>query len=145
MRFVISSLPRRLLGLLIALTVCAAIVATADLELGVGAIVWVPGVIVLIPALGLLRRWVLLLGDGEVTIETGSLFRHRRIIPLEQAALEIVPTAGLRAVVLHLGKRELVLATWLRPRRAHQLADLLDAAAGSTLPRRERAANPLDR
>lgn len=136
--FVIGGAGRLLVGLLLAITASALLSLGADLDWGVAWTTWLPALALLLVGVHLVRRVVLRRTEGGFDLETGWLFRRGTHLTLAGFELELVPTAGLWAVVLHRRGRELPLATWLTRRRADALAAWLDAAAGAPLPRRER-------
>ena len=123
-------------GLLLASSF-AVLLASGGLEYGVGWTAVVPAVLLLLPAGQLLRRIHLRIVDGRIEVEQGWLFRRCWALPLAGAELELMPTAGLRAVLLHGAGRTTPLATWVLPATAETLAAWLDAhAPGGPLARR---------
>lgn len=142
--FRVSGPARALLGLLLLAATATLLATLARLELAIGAAGAVLVLVVLVPALALLRRRVLRARPGAVVVEDGWLFRRGRVLQLDGAELEIVPTAGLRAVVLHRAGRGEALATWLGRGRAERLAVWLDRVAGRPLPRRATPGHRLD-
>ncbi|HYE05956.1 MAG TPA: hypothetical protein VEL07_10615 [Planctomycetota bacterium] len=106
-------------------------------EWGIAWIALVPAATLLIPAFGLARRIVLMREADTLVVEVGWLMRRAWRLRLEALELEVVPTAGLRALIAHKGPREYPLAVWLPPARAELLAAWLDRAApGGRWPRR---------
>jgi len=108
----------------------------AGLGFGIAATLWVPALLVLVPASALVQRRRLTASAGSLVVETGWLWRHERHCRLAGANVVIIPTAGLRAVVLAVpGGGEVPLATWVRAATAERLLEWLDAGAGVRLPR----------
>lgn len=144
-RFVIGGPIRLAIGL--ALAGLSGLLASLGqrLDWGMSGILWVPAVIVLLPAFHLVRRIVLVAGDGQLDIESGFLFRRAWRFALANGELEIVPTIGLCSVVLHKHEHEIPLATWLTPHRAEALCAYLDTALGSPLARRPSPVPEADR
>lgn len=137
--FIVGGPLRLLVGLVLALLAGGLVALGRGLEWGVAWTAWVPAVGIVLIAAHLARRLVLTAGDGSLTVETGWLFRRATELRLAGAELELVPTAGLWAVVLRKGPREMPLALWLTRRRAEALVAWLDRAAPEgPLPRRER-------
>ena len=128
---------------LIALALTLALLARG-LGWGLSVMLWVPALVLCLPALALLRRQRLEVADGELRIDSGWLFRRRMALPLAALELEVLPTAGWRALLATTGSGEYPLATWLSPRRADELAGWLDEQAGRPLPRRTRERHRLD-
>jgi len=99
----------------------------------------VPAIVLCAPAAALVETRLLVReGDGALTIRSG-LFggRHRRVPP-GGWELEVVPTAGARAVVVHRDDGEFLLASWIRPSTAARLAAWCDRSApDGAWPRRE--------
>lgn len=134
--FVIGG-PVRLLGGLLLAGISGLLVSVGyRLDWGMPVMFWVPAIILLLPAFHLVRRIVLVAGDGHIDVESGFLFRRAWRFALAGGELEIVPTAGLCAVVLHKREHEIPLATWLTRGRAQALCAFLDAIPGGPLPRR---------
>ena len=145
-RFHVGSPLRAGLGLLLVTASAAVLWTSRTIELGIAWTAVIPAVVLLVPALGLLQRRVLT-SDGErLTITSGWLWRRAVELPLSDAELEVLPTAGLVAVVLHRQGRAWPLATWILPATARRLAGWLDGlAAGGALPRRSVALPSGDR
>lgn len=135
-RFVIGGPLRLVTGLLLAGISGLLVSLGHRLDWGMPVIFWVPAVVLLLPAFHLVRRIVLVAGEGHIDVESGFLFRRAWRFSLTGGELEIVTTAGLRTVVLHKGEHEIPLATWLTSRRAEALCAFVDATAGAPLPRR---------
>ena len=131
--FAISTWPRHLLGLGLVAISFKLLFFGRTIDWGVGWTTWVPALILLLPALSLLQRSVLRLNAGTLSLESGWLWRRVMSVRLE-GELEVVPTAGLRAVVLHQHGREVALATWVTAHTANRLLHWLDAT--TPLPRR---------
>lgn len=113
---------------------------------GVAVTTFLPGLVLLVPAVALLHRSELRLLDQEgerpVLERVAGWWRLRPAgrVGLERIVIEIVPTAGFRTVVAHVDEREWVLAGWLGRNRAEELVAWLERAHGTALPRRQRAA-----
>lgn len=108
------------------------------LEWGVRWAAWVPAFVLMLPAVSLVRRIRLELDGPFLEVITGWLWRRGWRIRLADLTVELVPTAGLWAVVLHRGEHSYPVATWVRRRRAETIAAWLDAAAPQgRWPRRE--------
>lgn len=117
------------LGALLLAAATAVLLVGGGLEYGVGWTAVVPAALLLLPAGQLLRRIRLRIAAGRIEVEQGWLFRRCWALPLAGAELELMPTAGLRAVLLHSAGRATPLATWVRPATAEALAAWLDAHA----------------
>jgi len=138
-RFTVGGPLRLLIGLLLALLAGGLVALGRGLEWGVAWTAWVPATLIVFIAAHLARRLVLSVAGDALTVETGWLFRRAVELRLAGAELELVHMAGLWAVVLRKGPREMPLALWLTRRRADALVAWLDAATpGGPLPRRER-------
>lgn len=127
-------------GIGAALLVAAAgtILVGGGLEYGIAWTTLVPAILLLLPAGQLLRRIRLRIADGHLEVAEGWLFRRIRVLPLTGVVVELLPTAGLRAVLLHTGGRPIPIATWVRPATANALAAWLDIhAPDGPLPRRQ--------
>jgi hypothetical protein len=135
-QFVLGGPLRAGLGLILLTASIAVLWTSRTIELGIAWTAVVPSVVLLIPAWGLLQRRVLALDGGRLTATDGWLWRRALVLSLDQAELEVVPTAGLAAVVVHRGGASHALATWILPRTAHRLAAWLDAHLPAPLPRR---------
>jgi hypothetical protein len=98
---------------------------------GIGWMAWIPAAVLLFPALALAGRRVFSRRDGGLEIADGWLFRRIYSFGIAGGELEILPAGGAWTVVLHLGGRELPLASWVRRATAERLAALLPE-----LPRR---------
>jgi hypothetical protein len=131
--FRISTWPRHLLGCALLAISAKLLFFGRDLDWGVGWTTWIPALVLLIPASALLRRSVLRRDRHHVSIESGWLWRRVFSVRLE-GELEVLPTAGLRAVILHQRGREVALATWISAATATRLLAWLDEA--TPLPRR---------
>lgn len=118
-----------LAGALIGASAILAILASYTVDWGVGWMVWVPAAIALIPATALMRRRVLWWRGDVFDLESGWLMRRARSFPADHLDLELVPTAGLWAVVAHRGHAAWPVATWVTRRRAQQVIDTLNRSA----------------
>ena len=135
--FALGSPLRVAIGLLLVTASAAVLWTSRTIEFGIAWTAVIPAVVLLVPALGLLQRRVLN-SDGErLTITSGWLWRRAMDLPLRDAEIEVLPTAGLVAVVLHRNGQAWPLATWVLPATARRLTGWLDGlAAGGPLPRR---------
>lgn len=102
------------------------VLATHDLEFGIGWTAVIPALLLGVPGAALLRRRVLGREGSFVTITDGWLWRRCWRVSLDGARLMRVPTAGLSAVVLWRDGRETALATWVRRPTATAIANLTD-------------------
>lgn len=138
-RLVIGGPGRTALGVACAALAGALIALGLRLDWGVAWTAFVPAGTLLLLAITLVRRTVLRADDGWLDIERGWFYRRALRLRLDaDSVLEAVPTAGLRAVILHRKGREHVLATWLTAERAEALLVWIDAAAPTPLPRTQR-------
>lgn len=128
------------LGLVLLTASLLVLWTSRTIELGIAWTAVVPSLVLLIPAWGLLQRRILTLDGERLTLTDGWLWRRALVISLQQTELEMVPTAGLAAVVVHRGGGSHALATWILPRTAQRLGAWLDANLPAPLPRR---ASPL--
>jgi hypothetical protein len=135
-RFVIGGPLRLLTGLVLAGVAGLLVDLGHRLGWGMAGLIWVLAAVLLLPAFQLVRRIVLVADGGHIDLESGFLFRRSWRFALAGGELEIVPTAGLRTVVLHKGGHEIPLAAWLTGGRAEALCAFIDAAPGGPLPRR---------
>jgi hypothetical protein len=137
---------RWLAGALLAALAAVLALGAGRLEFGIGWTALVPAAALLVPAAALLQRRRLTISGGRIEVHSGWLMRRCWSLPLDRAELELVPTAGLCAVVLHAGGRETALATWIGAGRAGRLCAWLDAhhPAGA-FPRRACPPPPGDR
>jgi hypothetical protein len=111
----------------------AIISVTFRLEFGIGWTALVPAVALLVPAAGLCRRRTLRVAGDRLLIEDGWLLRRAWAFGLDEATLEVVPTAGFTALVLHRRGVGVPLATWVSRRRAEALAAWLSSVAPAPL------------
>ena len=126
--FAVGSPARLLLGLGLLAAAFTCLRVATGLEFGIGWTAVIPAALLVLPALALLRRRRLIVIANGLALEDGWLWRRRLDLPLTgREELELVPTAGLRAVVLHRANREAILATWLSVAEAQRLAEWLDA------------------
>jgi hypothetical protein len=144
-RFVINSRWAPVVGFLLVVVSAAMLVIGQGIDWGVGWTTWVPAVILLIPAAALIRRRVVVVDEGGIVLESGWLWRRARVFPADRLELELLPTAGRWAVVLHRDGREFALATWLSRERAEALCAILDHAPAGPWPRRETGLPSADR
>lgn len=131
--FVIGGPLRTALGLLLMIASGAALWTSRTIELGIAWTTVIPVLLLLIPAAALLPRRVLRWHAGGLDLIDGWLWRRCLQLPISGTELELLPTAGLCAVILHRpahhggrsGSR--TIATWLRPASARRLLTWLDA------------------
>ena len=100
-----------------------------SIDWGVGWMIWVPAAIMIIPASTLMRRRVIYRREGYFDIEQGWLARKARSFYADQIAIELLPTAGFYAVVVHREGAQWPIATWVTKRRAERIAAFLDHSA----------------
>jgi hypothetical protein len=134
--FLLGGPLRAACGLVLLAASLAVLWTSRTIELGIAWTAVVPSLVLLIPAWGLLQRRILTLDGERLTLTDGWLWRRALVLSLEQTELEVLPTAGLAAVVVHRGGGSQALATWIRPRTAERLAAWLDAHLPAPLPRR---------
>ncbi len=137
-RFVLGSPVRAAIGALLLLSAAAVLWTARTVDWGVAWTAVIPSLALLVPGWGLLQRRVLTWHDGVLTCSDGWLWRRAVTLRTAGAELEIVPTAGLTAVVLHRAGSAWPLATWIRRGTAQRLADWLDGLdpGAGPLPRR---------
>ena len=131
-RWVISSM--------MALTGIFLLKQTLTVDWGVEAMLASLAIPLLIVSIAAMRRRALVLDEsGECWLETGFIWRRRWRLPMghDDLAVELTPTAGTVALLLYIGEAGRPLGTWLSPQRAAAGVDLLEQAAGRSLPRRE--------
>jgi hypothetical protein len=133
------------LGLLILGVAGICLWVATGIELGIAWTLAIPAAVAVIPAWALLQRRQLTRQDETLTITEGWLWRRVLILPLAGSEIELVPTAGLTAVVLHHGVRAWPVALWVRASTAARIATFLDAAPGGPRPRRLSALPANDR
>ncbi|MDA3961098.1 MAG: hypothetical protein PF961_09930 [Planctomycetota bacterium] len=145
-RFRIGGFGRRVLGWLVIMGACAAVAFSRHLDWGMSPIVWVPALCLLPIGFGLKATRVLALHEGaRLVIRSEGLFKRSREVPISPAAeIEVVPTAGLRAVVLHQDGHEVPIATWVTAKRAEALVAWLERHLERELPRRGTELHPCD-
>ena len=82
------------------------------------AMLAIPLLLISMTAMG--RRVLILDNDGNCWLETGRIWRRRWRLPIdrEDIELELMPTAGSVALVLHVGDVGRPLATWIGRKRA---------------------------
>ncbi len=126
--FTIGGPGRSLLGATLLALALGSLFAVHDLEFGIGWTGVVPAVLLCLPALALLRRRRIQVIPRGLRLEDGWLWRRQFDLPLTGGEeLELVPTAGLRAVVFHRHQQEFIVATWLTGGQARRLTAWLDA------------------
>ena len=124
--FTIGSPLRIVIGLMLMSAAGIVLLVSRTIDWGVAWTAVIPAVVLLIPAWALLQRTTLTWKDGSITITTGWLWRRALVITTTDTELELLPTAGLMAVVLHRGNNAHPLATFVLPRTASHLAAWLD-------------------
>lgn len=124
------------LGLLILSAAGICLWVATGIELGIAWTLAIPAAIAVIPAWALLQRRQLTRQGDTLTITDGWLWRRALSLALSGSEIEIVPTAGLTAVVLHHGARAWPVALWVRASTATRIVAFLDAAPCG--PRRRR-------
>ncbi len=131
-RVIIGGAGRLLVAL--ACFACALFLAALGLRLGwgIGWMAWVPAAFLLLPTLALSGRRELRRVDGSLELQDGRLFRRIYVIALAGGEIEVLPAGGAWTVVLHLGGREIALASWIRKATAERVAALFP-----DLPRRQ--------
>ena len=144
--FTIGSPLRAALGLVLLAGATAVLLVSRSIDWGVAWTAVIPAVVLMIPAWALLQRQTLSWNDDKITITKGWLWRRAITFKTTQAELELLPTAGLMAVVLHRGTSTHPLATFVLPRTAQQLATWLDRHhPGGAFPRRQPCLPEADR
>ncbi len=127
---VVGGLLRLALALVLAAVAAGLTALGFGLGWGIGWMAWIPAAFLLLPALALAgRREIRRTGQGLEVID-GRLFKRIYAISLQGGELEVLPAGGAWTVVLHLGGRELPLASWVAHGTAERIAALCD------LPRR---------
>ena len=124
--FVLGSPLRAALGLLLLSGSAVVLLTARSIDWGVAWTAVIPATLLLLPAWSLLQRRVVSWDDGRLTVTDGWLWRRATEVTVGPSALEILPTAGLRAVVLHRNGHSWPLATWLWPGTAERLAAWCD-------------------
>lgn len=136
---------RRCLGWILVVAAIAAAGWSLRLDWGLAPVVWVPALVLAVVGWGLHTTRRLELDGERLTVHREGLLAGREDLVLDHAVeLELLPTAGLRAVVLHRDGRALPLATWIGARRAEALIAWLEAGLGRALPRRAPERHRLD-
>lgn len=129
--FVIGNPLRASIGLLLLSGSLLALWTSRTIELGIAWTTVVPAVLLVIPAGALLPRrvfsWHTRKPDPTLELTDGWLWRRCLALPIANTEVEIVPTAGFCAVILHRHDGARTLATWIRPRTATRLLLWLDA------------------
>lgn len=136
-RFRVHGWLRSLVALTLIGSASVLALAVHDLEFGIGWIVLIPAAAIVLVGLGLFqRRSIVAEPPGRIVVISGWCFRRHLTLAVDGGELELVPTMGLIAVVLHRQGRNWPIAEWLTPRRADALAALIDRAASAPLARR---------
>lgn len=127
--FVIGGPLRAGIGLLLLSGSLLALWTSRTIELGIAWTTVVPAVLLTIPAAALLPRRVFAwIHSHEPMLELtdGWLWRRCLTLPIASTEIEILPTAGFCAVILHRHQGAHTLATWIRPPTANRLLAWLD-------------------
>jgi hypothetical protein len=105
---------------------------------GIGWMAWVPAAVIALPASALCaRRELRRVPEGIERID-GRLWRRGLVLAIAEAEVEVLPTAGLYAVVYHRAGREWPLAVWVTRSGAERVLAWLDAVhPEGRWPRRE--------
>lgn len=121
--------PLRLaLGLLLFLAAAALGVLGFRLGWGIGWMAWIPALFLILPAGALGGRQVVRRVPGGLELTTGRIFRRILALRMDAAEVEIVPTGGAWAVILHRHGSAQVLASWVGRATADRIAALCDRA-----------------
>lgn len=124
--FTIGSPLRVGVGLTLLSSSAIVLLISRTIDWGVAWAAVIPALVLLIPGWALLQRTTLVVNGNQITITTGWLWRRALVNTTMDATLELLPTAGLMAVVMHRGTKANPLATFILPRTAHRLATWLD-------------------
>lgn len=124
--FTIGSPLRAALGMVLLGGAISVLMVSRTIDWGVAWTAVIPAVALIVPAWALMQRQTLSWTDGKITVTSGWLWRRAMEFKTTQAELELLPTAGLMAVVLHRGASAHPLATFILPRTAQKLATWLD-------------------
>jgi hypothetical protein len=128
-RFAVSHLVGNIIGFSLAVFIILLFMMSYSIDWGVGWMVWVPAAIMMIPASALMRRRVILRRKSYFDIEQGWLARKARSFPGDKLSIELLPTAGFFAVVIHREEAQWPIATWVTKTRAQRIAAFLDHSA----------------
>ena len=121
----------RLALALVLVAIAAALTALGfGLGWGIGWMAWIPAAFLLLPAMALAGRREIRRTEQGLEVIDGRLFRRIYAVSLQGGEIEVLPAGGAWTVVLHLGGRELPLASWVARSTAERIATLCD------LPRR---------
>ena len=124
--FAIGSPLRCAIGLSLLSASAVVLLVSHTIDWGVAWTAVIPALALLIPGWALLKRTVITCTAHQLTITTGWLWRRALVITTTDAELELLPTAGLMAVVLHRGANAHPLATFVTNRTARRLATWLN-------------------
>ena len=133
---------RAVIGVGLWLVALVLVLGAGPLEFGIGWTALVPAFTLSMPATALLRRRSLTITGTTLEVVDGWLWRRAMTIALigseqPEAArgaersgkvlweVEVIPTAGLRAVVLHRQSRSWPVATWVAGSTADRLVEWL--------------------
>ena len=120
MRFAVSHVLGNIIGFALGAFIVLLFMMSYSIDWGVGWMVWVPAAIMLIPASTLMRRRVIYRREGYFDIEQGWLARSARSFYGDNIAIELLPTAGFYAVVVHREGSQWPIATWVTKKRAER-------------------------
>jgi hypothetical protein len=110
------------LGALLLAMAAGTVLVTHDLEFGIGWTAVVPACILGLPGAALLSRRTVARVADRIEIVDGWCWRRAWSLPAAHARLELLPTAGLWAVILHSSAGSRPLGTWIRHTTATRLA-----------------------
>lgn len=117
------------IGFVLAAISVSMLLASESIDWGVAATTVVPALCLMVPALSCLKRKVIRIEAGRLEIETGWLWRRCQQLSLTDIQLEIVPMAGLWALIIHRQERRWPLALWSARATVERLAQALDEQA----------------
>lgn len=127
---VVGGLLRLALALVLAVIAAALTALGFGLGWGIGWMAWIPAAFLLLPALALAGRREIRRTEQGLEVIDGRLFRRIYAVGLHGGEIEVLPAGGAWTVVLHLGGREVPLASWVSRSTAERIAVLCN------LPRR---------
>lgn len=134
------------IGFLLISVACWLVLSAHDLGWGLSYSVIVPACALMFPGLALMKRKVLRLRENTVEVETGWLWRRARSLNLTDCSVEMLPMAGLWAVIVHRGEYEYPLLTWVGKKQAKSVLQFLDQTAPEEQwPRHQRERAQWDR
>ncbi len=125
--FTLGSPLRAAIGLMLLGAAAGVLMVSRTIDWGVAWTAVIPALALLVPGWALLqRRSLTWTGDQTLTVTHGWFWRRALVLNTAAAELELLPTAGLMAVVLHRAGRAHPLATFVLPATAQRLATWLD-------------------